>query len=165
MIDADDFIKASQALDHHGFDRIAGKRAGQAVRKAANVVRRSVRQAARSHRRTGKMAQRISVKVQGYGLDTEARVHAGGVAPIIVGGSRPHDLAPINSRALAMTSTGQPGGPLIGFATAVHHPGTRPDPFVARGIDEARADVQRTINEAAGAMLAELATRLEGRRR
>lgn len=164
MIDARDFERAAAAMDQAGFDRVAGARAGQTIRKAANAVRRQVRATARPHRKTGRMASRISVRISGRGLDTEARVHAGGVAPIIVHGSKAHDLAPVNSRALAMSTSGQAGGPLIGFASAVHHPGTRPDPFVARGIEQAQPELQQVIDQAAGALLAELATRIEGRR-
>jgi hypothetical protein len=164
VIDAADFDHAARALEREGFGRQAGRTAGWAVRRAANAVRRTVRAAARPHRKTGRMSQRISVKVQGAGLDTTARVHAGGVAAIIVRGSRPHDIAPVRSRALAMTTNGRAGGPLVGFATAIHHPGTRPDPFVQQGIEQAQPEVQRIIQEAGDTMRRELAYRIERRR-
>ena len=40
-------------------------------------------------------------------------------------------------------------GGVVRFADSVRHPGTAPNPFVARGLDDARSDIDRIIDGAA----------------
>lgn len=160
MTDVRDFDRAAAALEH--FDQAAGDVVAPTLRTAGSTVQRAVRAAARSHRKTGALEANVATTVSGRGLATTVRVHAGGpVAHLITGGTAPHEISPTRGQALAMTAPGGAGGP-IGFASSVRHPGTRPDPFVARGVDAARGDVDQLIDQAAATLARELAHAMEG---
>jgi hypothetical protein len=65
----------------------------------------------------------------------------------------PHDIR-AHGRVLAFA------GPPAGFATAVHHPGTAPDPFVARGLSAIGGDIAAAGDSAADHLAADVAARL-----
>lgn len=162
MINADDFAQAARSLEPRALERVAGPHIKHAIDRSGSVIRDQVRSAARRHRRTGRLEGQITAKSTGTGFGAEATVHAGGpVAHLIVGGTAPHEISPVRSRAIAMTRV---GGELVGFAGAVHHPGTRADPFVARGVAAAERDVARIVNAAGDAITADLAHHMTSRR-
>ena len=155
MIDARDFKAAADALERQAFGELAGDVLGPTLTDAGDLVTSAVKARARRHRRSGRLEAQISSTTVGDGLDTRIRVRAGGrIAPIIVGGSRPHEIRAVRSRALRMLA---PGGRLIGFARAIRHPGTRPDPFVAEGIADARGDISAEVDRAGDRLVSELA--------
>lgn len=161
MIDAKDFEHAARALEAAGFKGAAGPIVETAIRRSTAVIQGNVKAKARRHRKTGRLERNVSVRQTGDGLDFEARVHAGGrVAHLITGGTSPHEIAPVRSKAIAMTT----GGALVGFAASVRHPGTRPDPFVAAGVDASRRDVQTIVNRSAQELARELTKRMTRRR-
>jgi len=83
--------------------------------------------------RTGKLAGSI-VKEVG---DREAWIKA--LAPYAVfveKGTAPHLIRPVRASVLAF----EVGGEMV-FTGLVRHPGTRPNPFLHRAVDEARAKV------------------------
>ena len=163
-IDASAFDDAAQALERHGFERQAGRTTAWAIKRMGNAARRHVRAEARPHRRTGRLASQVRVVHRGTGLAATTRVTTGGsVAGLIIGGTAPHDIAPVRSRAIAMTGPGR-AGPLIGFAAIVHHPGTRPDPYFARGVRAAGPEMREITDQAADTMARELAYRMTRRR-
>jgi hypothetical protein len=49
------------------------------------------------------------------------------------------------------------GGGLVGFARAVHHPGTRADPFVADGVADARRELEGDFSKAGDRLASNLA--------
>lgn len=57
-------------------------------------------------------------------------------------GTRPHLIVPVNKQALANRRTGQ------FFGKVVHHPGTRPNPFLARAVKRSASKVQEFFREA-----------------
>jgi hypothetical protein len=123
----------------------------------AAVVLINVRKRRLRHRGTGKGARMVNVRAKGRGLARVARVHASGrVAPIIAGGSRPHMIRVGPGEAIPLY-----GGSL--FAASVQHPGTRADPFVHKGIRDARAQVQKITDDAARELAADVAHELRRR--
>jgi hypothetical protein len=90
------------------------------------------------HRKTGQTGRSIRVASS---TPTSVTVEAGYAAPFLEFGTRPHTITPKAARALrwAASSSGRrlTGTPRVGaavvFATIVHHPGTRPYPFMIPG--------------------------------
>lgn len=157
-VDARDFERAAAALEGHGFDRVAGRTVQGAIRKMINAVRRHVRAAAKPHRRTGRLSSNVRVYFTGQGMDFVGRVKAAGpVAHLIIGGVRPHQIR--TRHVMALRGPGR-AAPVIGFAQAVQHPGFRADPFFARGVSDASADMQQIIEQAADRMVDDLTYRL-----
>ncbi|MCL4430245.1 MAG: hypothetical protein M1167_05785 [Chloroflexi bacterium] len=81
---------------------------------------------------TGRLAQSI-VKEIG---DGEVRIAA--LAPYamyVVNGTSPHEIRPVNTRVLAFSVKGK-----MVFASLVHHPGTKPNPFMQEAAENARWD-------------------------
>lgn len=112
-----------------------------------NVRRRRAR-----HRVTGKGERLVSVHGHGSGDGRVARVHAGGrVAHLITGGTAAHPIRPHRAHALAFA------GPARGLVASVRHPGTRPDPFVARGVDDSQGAIASITDTAGDELAAELA--------
>lgn len=156
-IDASEFRAAAAALEDAA-DRILGNVAEDTIDRMADQVEAKVRAQARKRSRTGRMARNVrQLETVEAGFGSRATVKATGmVAPIIIGGSVPHAIRPLRARAL---------GPLAGngpapFAAGVRHPGTRPDPFFARGVRD--ADVDTIIDRSAARAADELAAAVEG---
>lgn len=155
-----DFDQAAAALEPRAFRRTVGDVVDPALHKAATAVQQGVRAAARRHRRTGKLERFVSVTGDGKGLETELRVHAGGrVAHLITGGTGPHVISAVRSRALPIAGVGG----AVGFAATVHHPGTRADPFVARGVASSEREISQITDRAADELAHDVARRLTGR--
>lgn len=108
---------------------------------------RSVRGAKiRVPRKTGNTGRTIR---PGELTDDHAIVEAGGAAVFLERGTRPHIIRPRKGRALAWPSTNA-GRRLSGrartgagmtFATVVHHPGTKPQPFLLPAVIDAVHEV------------------------
>lgn len=159
MIDASDLRAAGDRLVDQADDVFDGAidELGDA---AAAAIAKEVRAGARRHRRSGRLERNVRVRQVVEGGAPSWSIKVGGmVAPLIVGGTSPHTIGPVRSRALELLS---PGGALTGFAGVVHHPGTRADPFVARGFDRARGDVARLAADTIDTIAADLADVLEG---
>lgn len=155
LVDASEFNEAADELGRFGPE--LGKVAGDTIDDMAGAVLVNVRRRRARHHVTGKGERMITVRASGSGAHREARVHAGGkVARILVGGSRAHVIRPAAGHALRMT------GPARGFAAAVRHPGTRPDPFVAEGVDDSRARIDTITDQAGAELVAELAHEIGG---
>ena len=89
--------------------------------------------------RTGKLAGSI-VKEVG---DSEASIQAWApYAVYVVNGTAPHEIRPVNARVLAF----EVGGKTV-FAPLVHHPGTKPNPFMQRAVEDARSKVEEVFAE------------------
>lgn len=154
-VDTHELIAAAAALESSA-DDVLGRVAADLVPAVAETVRDAV--AAAAPARTGQLRRRVRVvdaHVSGMAT-TETVAVIGRVAPIIIGGSAPHPIAPRHARALRFA------GPPRGFAESVRHPGTRPDPFFARGARAAGSDIDRLTERAADRSVAELAQLVEG---
>jgi hypothetical protein len=119
------------ALKNLGGRAEMGKLAMSAVREEKLLV----------HRKTGFTARTISaVNVTDTGFTTVAH----GAAPFLEFGTRPHIIRPKTAKALRWASggnatlSGRPrSGAPVQFAKVVHHPGTKPYPFMVPGITKA----------------------------
>jgi HK97 gp10 family phage protein len=87
----------------------------------------------RAPSQSGKMRRSIRKRVQG------AEVRIGPTEPYAIyveQGTRPHEIVPVNARALRFEVGGQ-----VVFAMHCNHPGTRPQPFVRETAEETRKRV------------------------
>ena len=87
--------------------------------------------------KTGKLAGSI-VKEIG---DGEASIQA--LAPhavYVVKGTRPHEIRPVNASVLAFEIRGK-----MVFTPIVHHPGTKPNPFMQNAVEDARSKVDEVF--------------------
>lgn len=57
-------------------------------------------------------------------------------------GTRPHDIFPVRKRGLANVRKGQ------FFGTHVKHPGTKPNPFMRKSVDEAMQWINKYFSDA-----------------
>ena len=88
--------------------------------------------------RTGYFASTVTKEV-GVG---EASVSANAsYARFVEEGTRPHEIRPINGRLLVFQVRGK-----TVFTPLVHHPGTKPNPFMHRAADETRGRVEELFN-------------------
>jgi len=91
-------------------------------------------------RRTGKLASTIVKQVR----DGEAAIEV--LAPYamyVVKGTRPHIIRPVNASVLAFQSA---GGKMV-FTRLVHHPGTKPNPWMQKAAEYARSKAEETFAE------------------
>lgn len=75
--------------------------------------------------------------------DGEASIQA--LAPYamyVVKGTAPHEIRPVNASVLAF----EVGGKMV-FTPLVHHPGTKPNPFMQRAVEDARSKVDDVFAE------------------
>lgn len=98
------------------------------------------RQQAGAPRRTGRLAERIDTRRMtsdpGRYLEGAAGVNPGtggqrGYAQIVSGGSRPHIIRPRTAKALRFVING-----VVVYTRRVNHPGTRPNPYLTRHLNE-----------------------------
>lgn len=183
-IDGSAFARAADALEQAEFRKLADQTVGAVLVRGANAVRRRVRAQAASHRRTGKMAGRIQYSKTGFGLDTIVKVRAGGpVAHLVEGGTRAHEIragkgsGQLGGAGQALTIRGAgsvnsrwsgggskavrgAGADVLAVRNVVRHPGTRAEPFFARGVADARDEVQQLVDAGAATMANNLAFRM-----
>ena len=82
-------------------------------------------------------------------------------APFVSSGTRPHDIYPRNKAVLAWPAAGTPtratgkakAGGAMAFAMHVHHPGTKPNPYVEEAVGVATAGVVLRVTEAVTAII------------
>lgn len=148
-VDGAAFARAAKALAKLDMGPVAAS----TIDDIATVVQANVRAARRRHRVTGKGERLVSVHATGQGKNRVARVHAGGrVAHLLTGGTAPHVIRPLSGRAIPLA--GRPGS----FAAAVHHPGTRPDPFVAAGVAASQGEIRAIADAAVDELAHDLTT-------
>lgn len=103
----------------------------------------------RVHRKTGNLGRTIRVE---EATDSSVKIIAGGqqgvgYAQDVEFGTRPHEITPRAARALRWAATaagrrltGSPRkGAAVVFAMRVHHPGTKPEPYLRPGAEAAIA--------------------------
>ena len=150
MMDTSELDRLAAGLDDWQADAAADV-AGPTLEAMADAAAGSIRHQAARHRRTGAMERSIDVSSSGHGTDKRVRVTTGRVAKILVHGARRHDIGP-SSRALPIAP--------YGFATRVHHPGSPPDPFVARGLHQAASALDSITTGAAADVADAVAQRI-----
>lgn len=115
--------------------------------------------------RTGRLRSSINSKVTGTSFEGAGLVGRVGssvkYAPMVEMGTRPHDIYPINAKALMIPvakSGGFGGGRLSGaprkgqavaFFKHVHHPGTKANPFMRRAVTASHAALNEIWRKAA----------------
>lgn len=154
-IDVDELTAAANALEAAGSGEIVDATLEDLARKVGDVVRDSIRKSAGRHG----LASSVVVHTSGRGAGIRVLVAAEGrLVHLIVGGTRPHEIRAIGDHALAIGSGPTP------FVHSVRHPGTRPDPFVARGVELAAPAIASIMQSAAGDLAGALADLTEGQR-
>jgi hypothetical protein len=91
-------------------------------------------------KRTGKLASTIVKEVS----DCKASINV--LAPYamyLVKGTRPHIIRPVNASVLAFQSV---SGKMV-FARLVHHPGTKPNPWMQQAAEYSRSKAEETFAE------------------
>lgn len=132
--------------------------AEQLVRADTADALEAVRLAASRHHRTGRLERGIQASVTGAGFKAEGTVAAtSSDAHFILSGVRAHTIRPLAARALALL-----GGSLgaRAFAGSVRHPGSRPDPFVDRGLASARTALDANLDRSAEQLAEDVAARI-----
>ncbi len=96
--------------------------------------------------RTGNLAQSI-IKEIGEG---EASIQVlASYAPYIIFGTAPHEIRPRNASCLVFKAH---SGELV-FTQLVRHPGTKPNPFLQRAVEDARSKVEEIFAELWGELI------------
>ena len=89
--------------------------------------------------KTGYLASTVYKQVS----DSEGVVGvAASYARVVVEGSAPHEIRPANGGVLAFMIAGK-----MIFTPIVHHPGTKPNPFMQNALEEAQSKVDVTFAE------------------
>lgn len=106
------------------------------MRKVGTAAVFEAKMLERPHRKTG--VTDASIKL-GTVTPTSAVVRAGGAAPYLEFGTRPHLITPKVAKVLAwggprrLSGALRKGAKATNFAMYVHHPGTKPSPFMVPG--------------------------------
>ena len=89
--------------------------------------------------KTGYLASTVYKQVS----DSEGVVGvAASYAQVVVEGTAPHEIRPANGEVLAFMIAGK-----MIFTPIVHHPGTKPNPFMQNALEEAQSKVDVTFAE------------------
>lgn len=146
-----EYAQAARAL--RGAGELAEPHLETAERRIGEAIAGNVRQAARRTRASGRLDRSITSTTKGDGSRAVTRVTAAAPhAHLVAGGTRPHTIRAIRSRALPVKR----GSTVVGFAESVRHPGTRPRPFFAEGVDASEADITRVMADTGDAILDDL---------
>ena len=112
-----------------------------AVKTSINIIRpMMVRNAPVD---TSKLRQNIYARTSGLKGEVGPNLKITPYAIYVHEGTRPHIIRAVNKKVLADTKRG------IIFGPVVHHPGTRPNPFVKRTAEEAVEPVNQIFRRAA----------------
>lgn len=147
--DGADFYAAAIAFGP-AFTLEAGLIIERVLDQAGEVVQRRVKDRARRHRRSGSLERGIKLEGAGAGFDHAVRVRSSGpLAHLIVGGTDPHEIRPIEKRALSFAGAARPFG-------AAQHPGTRGDPYFRDGVRASIGDVGGILRDGGRELAREL---------
>jgi hypothetical protein len=91
-------------------------------------------------RRTGKLASTIVKEVSNEQASIEVLAP---YAMYVVKGTRPHIIRPVNASVLAFQGA---SGKMV-FTRLVHHPGTKPNPWMQKAAEYARSKAEETFAE------------------
>ena len=89
--------------------------------------------------KTGWLAQSIVKRIEEYEAYIEALAPH---AKYVVKGTSPHEIRPVNSSVLAFEVAGR-----MVFTPLVRHPGSKPNPFMQRAVEDARNKTEETFAE------------------
>ena len=164
-LDTSDFDKAAKALETSNFTFLAARSVRPALRASVVLVQKLARSEIASRRRTGKLRAGVKYRIKGRGLNVEASVRSTRPGTnLSIGGVREHPIAPGRLMPLwagrGAFRRGKGSG-IIGFATAVQHPGYGPNPWFRRAIDKSEGAIQGYIQTAADSMVRDLATAMK----
>jgi hypothetical protein len=121
-------VSTSFRLDRGRIERMLHLPGGLVYRNMERRVRRVEAEAKR--RAPGSMGDGIRVAIRSSGGDFQGVITSTHPATIyVVGGTRPHIIRPVRARALRFTVDGR-----VVYAMIVHHPGTRPNDFLAASL-------------------------------
>lgn len=145
-----DLERAIAGLTSTSVKRIAGRTIPGPIRAMANEVRNQARrELLAGHPKARKMRDHIRVRFKGFGLNFTGGIRSTGApSNLIVGGVKPHRIAPggvmplWDGHGALFTGKGNVrkgnGAGITGFATKVEHPGIAADPFFDRGIEKSQ---------------------------
>jgi hypothetical protein len=89
-------------------------------------------------RRTDNLASTIVKEIN----DGKATIDAlASYAIYVAKGTRPHTIRPVNGSVLAFEGS---GGKMV-FTRLIHHPGTKPNPFMQRAVEDARGKAEEVF--------------------
>jgi hypothetical protein len=135
-------VSVSLEISAHGleFDEVAEKLSGplrqKLIERLADVAWASAFWNA--PRKTENLASTIVKEV----LDGEASINVqASYAAYVVKGTRPHIIRPANGSVLAFEGA---GGKMV-FTRLVHHPGTKPNPFMQIAAEDARGKAEEVF--------------------
>ncbi len=151
-----------------GAHAAAGKHYDQATGKAATIARRRIRaempraKKSATHlppgRKPGALRKAVYITKTGVGWSASRKVHAGGVAHILIPGAKAHEIAPKNAKALHLSS--QQGSDV---RPVVPHPAIAGHPWVELGRVAAMPEIEALIALTGKTIVAEMARGIEGR--
>jgi HK97 gp10 family phage protein len=124
------------------FDEVAEKLSGPLRQKLVERLADVTWAAAfwNAPRRTGNLASTIVKEVR----DGEASINVlASYAEYVVKGTRPHIIRPANGLVLAFEGA---GGKMV-FTRLVHHPGTKPNPFMQNAAEDARGKAEEVFSQ------------------
>ena len=108
--------------------------------------------------RSGKLRNSTRFQIKGTRDDQALDVRQGartekGVIyrPFVTGGTRPHEIRPVTAKALRFNVGGR-----VVFAKKVNHPGTKPNPFHVKTLNEELPVIQSILDEEGVSVTAEL---------
>lgn len=114
----------------------------RAIRKSITLIQTNIQKEAPVSKEVGHNAN-LRSKIVSYMVgDLTGVVESQASYSIYVElGTRPHIIVPVNKRVLANKRTGQIFGKLV------RHPGTAPNPFFKRGLDNSKSFVEAEFNK------------------
>lgn len=123
-----------------------------AVEESLEIVKEEARATHRFQPRTGRLASSVEKAMTGNSsgvvfLNSAVAPHAASIHD----GSRPHVILPKNKKVLRWAS----GGRFV-RALVVHHPGTKPDPFLVNAGERRTPDIERRIQQGIDKSIAEV---------
>lgn len=130
-----------------------------AVAEATDIVQDEAKQTHNFKTKSGKLEDSVKQRTEADGLtgvvylDTQEAPYARAV----YFGSQPHTIIPRNRFALRW-----PTGDAFVFARIVHHPGTRPDPFLQRALEAKKSDIDAIFIKHTESALQEVADAIRG---
>jgi len=121
---------------------VTGRNMRRAVKTSAVMVQEEAQQVHRFQTRKGTLESAIDVSISTTEAVSKVFLNDG-VARYgkwIHDGSRPHVIRPKNKKLLRWVQNGR-----FRSAKLVHHPGTKPDPFIYEAAERKRGEVQALI--------------------
>lgn len=162
---AEHALRAASAAAAKHYDRTLDTAAKLAQRRIRRRMPRAKSRDLSGNRTAGLMRKSVHIKHTGFGWHAERKIHAGGLAHVLIPGAPAREIHTKTAHALSMPPTFTTSRRVAGAVafSSVHHPAVPAHHYVEEGFAEVMPEISALLAATGATIASELVRQIEGR--